>query len=232
MIPPRARVPVVRIAQSRLRFEETRSLAKASSSSNGSRQSLLKLFEEVWATRPMASKQEACMRKCRTPHKWTLVFILCVLNERVTTSLHLLENFSMVGSWQCKLVPLNTSRFAQGRASSPQQAVFPLMNDQCDSFIQVLGPPVVPFYPLLGEGSSTNIDYRKKGSRPIPTSLLKDVGLVFVWCGQIRCFKHATDPLKTRRTIAGTRIEPMDGRGRFAELSLMDLPFWLTSLEK
>ena len=26
-----------------------------------------------------------------------------------------------------------------------------------------LGPPVVPFYPSFGEGSPTNIDYRKKG---------------------------------------------------------------------
>ncbi|CAJ1393636.1 unnamed protein product [Effrenium voratum] len=38
--------------------EETRSLAKASSSSNGSRQSLLKLFEEVW-DKKMAQRQRA-----------------------------------------------------------------------------------------------------------------------------------------------------------------------------
>ena len=25
------------------------------------------------------------------------------------------------------------------------------------------GPPVVPFYPVFGEGSPTKIDYRKKG---------------------------------------------------------------------
>ena len=31
-------------------------------------------------------------------------------------------------------------------------------------FCGVLGPPVVPFYPFLGEGSPTNIDYRKKGT--------------------------------------------------------------------
>ena len=35
-----------------------------------------------------------------------------------------------------------------------------------------LGPPVVPFYPFLGEGSSTQIDYRQKGTL-ILTSLLE-----------------------------------------------------------
>ena len=39
-----------------------------------------------------------------------------------------------------------------------------------------LGPPVVPFLtPLLGEGSPTKVDYRKKGTL-IPTSLLEDLG--------------------------------------------------------
>ena len=38
-----------------------------------------------------------------------------------------------------------------------------------------LGPPVVPsFYPSLGEGSPTKIDYRKKGTL-ILTSLLEDL---------------------------------------------------------
>ena len=37
-----------------------------------------------------------------------------------------------------------------------------------------LGPPVVPFYPFLGEGSPTKIDYRKT-STLIPTSLLEDL---------------------------------------------------------
>ena len=27
-----------------------------------------------------------------------------------------------------------------------------------------LAPPLVPFYPVLGEGSPTKIDYRKKGT--------------------------------------------------------------------
>ena len=34
----------------------------------------------------------------------------------------------------------------------------------------LLGPPVVPFYPVLGEGSPTKIDYRKK---LVPNSNLK-----------------------------------------------------------
>ena len=39
-----------------------------------------------------------------------------------------------------------------------------------------LGPPVVPFYPFLGEGSPTKIDYRKKRVHTlILTSLLEDL---------------------------------------------------------
>ena len=37
-----------------------------------------------------------------------------------------------------------------------------------------LGPPVVPFYPFLGEGSPTKIDCRRKGTL-ILTSLLEDL---------------------------------------------------------
>ena len=36
----------------------------------------------------------------------------------------------------------------------------------------MLVPPVVPFYPFLGEGSPTKIDYRKKGTH-ILNSLLE-----------------------------------------------------------
>ena len=38
----------------------------------------------------------------------------------------------------------------------------------------ILGPPVVPFYPFLGEGSPTQIDYITKGTL-ILTSLLEDL---------------------------------------------------------
>ena len=37
-----------------------------------------------------------------------------------------------------------------------------------------LGPPVVAFYPFLGEGSPTKLDYRKRGTL-ILTSLLEDL---------------------------------------------------------
>ena len=40
-----------------------------------------------------------------------------------------------------------------------------------------LGPPVVPFYPILGEGPPTAIDCRKKGTL-ILTSLLEDLGKI------------------------------------------------------
>ena len=36
--------------------------------------------------------------------------------------------------------------------------------------------PIVPFYPFLGEGSHTKIDYRKQGTL-ILTSLLEDLAL-------------------------------------------------------
>ena len=39
-----------------------------------------------------------------------------------------------------------------------------------------LGFPVVPFYPFLGEGSPTKIDYRKKSTLFL-SSLLEDVGV-------------------------------------------------------
>ena len=47
-----------------------------------------------------------------------------------------------------------------------------------------LGPPLVPFLaPVLGEGSPTKIDYRKKLVPRILTSLLEDVGRLDWWCG-------------------------------------------------
>ena len=50
-----------------------------------------------------------------------------------------------------------------------------------DYTIPLLGPPVagqvVPFYPFLGEGFPTTIDYRKKGTL-ILASLLEDLGYV------------------------------------------------------
>ena len=42
--------------------------------------------------------------------------------------------------------------------------------------VHSLGPPVVPVDPLLGEGSSTKIDYRKKGAL-ILTSPLKNLAV-------------------------------------------------------
>ena len=39
---------------------------------------------------------------------------------------------------------------------------------------RLLGHPVVPFYPFVGEGSPTKIDYRKKVGTLILTSLLEE----------------------------------------------------------
>ena len=44
----------------------------------------------------------------------------------------------------------------------------------------ILGQPVVPFYPFLGEGSLININYRKKGTL-ILTSPLEDLALGTLW---------------------------------------------------
>ena len=46
-----------------------------------------------------------------------------------------------------------------------------------ESASPLLGPPVVAFFPFLGEGSPTKIDYRKNGTL-ILTSLLEDSSLV------------------------------------------------------
>ena len=43
-----------------------------------------------------------------------------------------------------------------------------------DVKVSILGPPAVPFYPFLREGSPTKIDYRTKGTL-ILTSLLEDL---------------------------------------------------------
>ena len=40
-----------------------------------------------------------------------------------------------------------------------------------------LGPPVVPFYPFLGEGSPTKTDYGKKGTLILTTLLEVLVGV-------------------------------------------------------
>ena len=46
-----------------------------------------------------------------------------------------------------------------------------------------LGPPVVPLYPVFGEGSPTKINYRKKKQGTlILTSPLEDLGLVCLVC--------------------------------------------------
>ena len=44
-----------------------------------------------------------------------------------------------------------------------------------------LGPLVVPFYPFLGEGSPTKIDYRKKSGTLILSSLLVDLERFEQW---------------------------------------------------
>ena len=41
----------------------------------------------------------------------------------------------------------------------------------------LLGPPVVPFYTFLGEGSPTKVDYRQKGTL-ILASLLEELALL------------------------------------------------------
>ena len=61
------------------------------------------------------------------------------------------------------LLILLTYTLDEHRAQSPQVGA-----------VLLLGPPVVPCYPFLGEGSPTKIDYRKKGTL-ILTSLLEDL---------------------------------------------------------
>ena len=58
---------------------------------------------------------------------------------------------------------------AQSQAS---QGVFKI---EAGQFPIWLGPPVVPFYPFLGQGSPTKIDYRTRTGTLIPTSLLEDL---------------------------------------------------------
>ena len=45
----------------------------------------------------------------------------------------------------------------------------------------VLGPPVVPFYPFLGKGPPTKIDYRKKGAPILSTGVTGGPSLLADW---------------------------------------------------
>ena len=69
------------------------------------------------------------------------------------------------GAWRSRIVATCAQVFAacfvKAKGSTPEE---------------LLGPPVVPFYPFLGEGSPTNIDDRQKGTLFL-TSLLKDLVL-------------------------------------------------------
>ena len=58
-----------------------------------------------------------------------------------------------------------------GEYNSPYLGFEPILS------IFQLGPPAVPFYPFLGEGYPTKIDYIKKGTL-ILTSLLEDLANV------------------------------------------------------
>ena len=49
-------------------------------------------------------------------------------------------------------------RLANDNGANDQAA----LNEEAEARAKKLGSPVVPFYPFLGEGSPTEIDYRKK----------------------------------------------------------------------
>ena len=53
------------------------------------------------------------------------------------------------------------------------------LRDTVVALVLYLGRPVVPFYPLLGEGAPTKMDYRKKVGTLILTSLLEDLVTLF-----------------------------------------------------
>ena len=63
-------------------------------------------------------------------------------------------------------------------------AIMALEDDLKQKTLLGLGSPVVPFYPVFGEGSPTKIDYRKKGTLVL-SSLLEDLDLLAI---QTPCF--------------------------------------------
>ena len=65
-------------------------------------------------------------------------------------------------------VTVTSARVGHSKGSSPMHIPGPAGR------VCLLGPPVVPFYPFLGEGSPTKIDHRKTGTL-IPTSLMEDL---------------------------------------------------------
>ena len=43
--------------------------------------------------------------------------------------------------------------------------------------LRVIGPPVVPFYPFVGEGSPTKLDYIKKGTLILTSQIWRTWGI-------------------------------------------------------
>ena len=78
--------------------------------------------------------------------------------------------------------------------------------------LTLLGPPVVPIYPFLGEGSPTKIDYRKKGTLLL-TFLLEDLDYMehishtTHQCIRIHCSFQSLRP-RPRRPMARARCAP------------------------
>ena len=72
----------------------------------------------------------------------------------------------------------------QGRPGPPR-SLSGLRPQSFQLFGKKLGAPVVPFYPFVGEGSPTKIDYKKKGTL-ILTSLLEDLEDKGAWgCSKV-----------------------------------------------
>ena len=91
-----------------------------------------------------------------------------------------------------------------------------------------LGPPLVPFYPFVGEGSPTKIDYRKtKGFTLILTSLLEKL-LGRIWAfwnsdaGDLIGSPQRSDATYVSATVGvpgATTSEPHEICLRFPEVS-------------
>ena len=63
----------------------------------------------------------------------------------------------------------STGQSASGQRAHRVKRAQPVKGPKTSmSCLQLLGPPVVPFYPFFGEGSPIEIDYREKTKKRVP----------------------------------------------------------------
>ena len=91
----------------------------------------------------------------------------CSVNKECGCRLALDSSIRSETHVACSLPEAGDGAYATAPSAAARKEELGRVDDQ-------LGPPVVPFYPVFGEGSPTKRDYRKKGALVL-TSKLEDL---------------------------------------------------------